>query len=314
MDSNAVDNLKSELTNLKKEALTHFEGLGTMANENDSHLIVDGEAVPVWNLLTSAQRDGAHALRSKVAGFGVRLLEAVRISPLMEQADEEEIRTLLRKMSASLALKSYQYTAPQVVSDEDRVLGMVPAEQSEHARAPTDCVESFENCCNRLRDRMQLLAPPSHALAQAIVSTQIPAIQKYRPNTAFIMMQIDEKQPKLEDVKNCIKEIFKEFGIDAVRSDEIEHSDVITQRILDEITTSEFSIADLTGERPSVYYELGYAHASGKRPILFREEGTKLHFDLLVHNVPAYKNTTDLKAKLRARLSAMLGRTPGKEK
>ena len=225
MDSNAVENLKSELASLKKEALTHFEGLGTMAREDHAHLIVDGTAVPVWNLLTSTQRDEAHALRSKVAAFGVRLLEAVRISPLMEQADEEEIRTLLRKMSASLALKSYEYTAPQAVSDEDRVLGMVPAEQSEHVRAPIHCVQSFENCCNRLRDRMQLLAPPSHALAQAIVSAQMPAIQKYRPNTAFIMMQIDEKQPKLEDVKNCIKEIFKEFGIDAVRSDEIEHSD-----------------------------------------------------------------------------------------
>ncbi|SRR5258708_2429002 len=314
MDTNAVDKLESELSSLKKEALAHFESLGTMAKEDHAHVIVDGKAVPVWNLLTDAQRREAHELRSKVAAFGVRLLEAVRISPLMEQADEEEIRTLLRKMSASVALKSYEYTAPQVVSDEDRVLGIVPAEQTEHVRAPIHCVQSFESCCNRLRDRMQLLAPPSHALAQAIVSTQMPAIQKYRPNTAFIMMQIDENQPRLEDVKNCIKEIFGEFGIEAVRSDEIEHSDVITQRILDEITTSEFLIADLTGERPSVYYELGYAHASGKRPILFREEGTRLHFDLLVHNVPAYKNTTDLKTKLRSRISAMLGRAPGKEK
>jgi hypothetical protein len=79
MDSNAVDNLKSELESLKKEALTHFASLGTMAKEDHGHLIVDGKAVPVWNLLTSVQKDEAHALRSKVAAFGVRLLEAVRI-------------------------------------------------------------------------------------------------------------------------------------------------------------------------------------------------------------------------------------------
>jgi len=141
--------------------------------------------------------------------------------------------------------------------------------------------------------------------------SQTPETEKYelKRNTAFILMAMDPDNPELEDVYRTIKDVCASYGINAYRADEIEHQDRITDLILFEIKTCEFLIADLSYERPNVYYEIGYAHANNKRPILYRKRGTRLHFDLSVHNVPEYRNITELRELLTKRLESILGRS-----
>lgn len=145
---------------------------------------------------------------------------------------------------------------------------------------------------------------PSYAKFESDVSTE----NEDKKDTAFVLMAMDPNIYELEDVYHTIKDVCASFGINAYRADEIEHQDRITDMILSEIESCEFLIADLSYERPNVYYEIGYAHALDKRPILYRRTGTRLHFDLAVHNVPEYKNVTELKELLNKRFEAILGR------
>lgn len=308
MDASQVDDLRAEFISIRDEAIAFFVDARKTAVIATKDLYRDPS--DDWHRLNPEQKQTAEQIRQKLAGFGHRLIDLARKSPLLESVDEVEIRRALRSMSASLLLKEYEFRESYVIAEEDRVHGIAPAHHDETPDSAENSSRRFKQLAREILHKMDFLAPSPENLTRAMVSSQVPGVHKYRTNTAFIMMQIDKANAALEDVKNCIKEGFKEFGIEARRSDEIEHSDVITQRILDEIATSEFLVADLTGERPSVYYELGYAHALGKRPILYRAEGTKLHFDLLVHNVPEYRNITELKSLLRQRLSFVTNKTP----
>jgi hypothetical protein len=174
---------------------------------------------------------------------------------------------------------------------------------------------AFED--ERQRSVQPFMAPSGFPLESLVPwQSEIPArVQTtYWRNTAFIMMWMDRSRPELDDVSNAIKDVCSEYGIKAIRADDVEHQDRITDVVLENIRESEFLIADLSGERPNVYYEIGYAHAIDKRPILYRKGGTPLHFDLSVHNVPDYRNVSHLKEQLRHRFETLLGRKPKAQK
>ncbi|MCY4533301.1 MAG: hypothetical protein OXC84_13390 [Gammaproteobacteria bacterium] len=253
-----------------------------------------------WESLSEESLAEAEKLRSTIMELSVDIAGAARASPMLAEADMQELRLSTRQMLANVRFREYRHSGVYVHHDEDMVLGVDPPSHEYLMVRDTAAARMlFDEASAKILDLVDLLSP-TDATESAHLNTS-----NYRPNTAFIMMAIDSSKPELEDIRNSIKEVFKKFGIHAITAEDIEHEDAITARILDEIDTSEFHIADLTYERPNVYYEVGYAHARNKRVILYRKKGSKLHFDLAHRNCPEYENATALKKKLRMRLEAM---------
>jgi len=76
----------------------------------------------------------------------------------------------------------------------------------------------------------------------------------------------------------------------------------------DLIDDAEFIVCDLSGERPNVYYELGYAHGSGNeaaRILLIAKRDTHLHFDIAPLRVEFYESTEHLRSIISSKLKVM---------
>jgi hypothetical protein len=309
-----IDTLRERLNHLGREADEHFglvDNWISDAAHPDRELEYKYRNNPLWACVDAQHRAVAVRISDTFAELVNDIVVALKDSSLTSESDLKDLRIALREVLSSLKFRRFRHWDAHAVSDEDRFLYVEPAGQEEDDISLSEAHRAFARAFQKIEQLSKLIFPSGTPLATAIARSGSDLVKRYRPNTAFIMMWISKDHPELDDVKECIKNGFKEFGIEAVRSDEIEHQGVITERILDEISSSEFQIADLTGERPSVYYEVGYAHAIGKRPILYRKAGTPLHFDLSVHNAPEYENIRDLHEKLRNRLSAITNRSIG---
>jgi hypothetical protein len=95
---------------------------------------------------------------------------------------------------------------------------------------------------------------------------------------AFVLMPFD---PKFDDLyKFGIKEPAAELGINAERVDEQLFREGILERIYRQIDVADIIVAEMTGQNPNVFYEVGYAHGKGKLCILSTASADDIPFDL----------------------------------
>jgi len=310
------DSLRQSLRELSESAEAYFAEVCQLPGMDESHDPAGGifsgpkfwEPNYFWTQLPEAMQNRALALIDQALPLCAALSDGARASALTGTEDIHDVKVAAKAIRSALRLRKFQYRRADVIHDEGTVLGFQPAEQSESTSVPPlRALDEFRTAVSDLNAVLRLIEAAPPARSQEV---QSPIAARYRTGTAFIMMWMDPKHPDLADVADTVRSVFRSFGIRAVRADDIEHEGVISERVLNEIRTTEFLFADLTGTRPNVYYEVGFAHALDKRVLLFRKSGTAIHFDLAAYNCPEYENLRDLRDKLTRRLVGITNRNP----
>lgn len=310
-----IKTLSNELQKLKETAEDFFSLASTSCDNDNSPpwMAATRGTNNYWEMLDDNVQHTSRILQKNLLPIISSLIPAVKASPLLNESDEKELGLCLKRMRAALRLRDFISWNTEVLHDEGVVLGVNPPGQSvDNPSTPKESRESFFQCHDQLAEMVEFLSVSPSTIPDGLPSRNPNLPNSYRPNTAFIMMRINPNNPDLDDVYDTYKKCFEKFRIKAIRADEIEHEDVITSRIIDEIKTSEFLVGDLTDERPSVYYEIGYAHSLGRRVIMYRKHGTSIHFDLAAYNCPEYKNMRELNDLLLKRLEQATNRKPEK--
>lgn len=131
----------------------------------------------------------------------------------------------------------------------------------------------------------------------------------------FVIMSFEMKDD-LEDYKAAVEQVCRDAGFEAIRTDTrpADNTHQIIDAIHDHIQTCGFVIADLTNERPNVYYEIGYAMGLSKKLILTAKQGEPVHFDLHGYNRIEWSGSENLKRQLKPvvkEFASSFGLSPG---
>jgi nucleoside 2-deoxyribosyltransferase len=110
----------------------------------------------------------------------------------------------------------------------------------------------------------------------------------------------------MEPAFEAIKAAAAAVGLRAQRVKDVAGDYKISDKMLMMIRQARFIVADLTHERPNVYFELGYARGLGKPVITIMREGGNVHFDVQDWTYLSYIDSRPLERDLIERFNLEL--------
>lgn len=145
---------------------------------------------------------------------------------------------------------------------------------------------------------------------KSVVNVVTPPPIKSR-HQVFVAMRFDNERERL--YKDVLTPTVQAANYSIIKVNDQEYEGSIIGKIVDDITDSTILIADLTGNRGGVYYELGIAKGLQLcnhpiRTILTCDkkffDDKKVHFDVQGDNIILYESDDDYKEKLSRRIQA----------
>jgi hypothetical protein len=130
------------------------------------------------------------------------------------------------------------------------------------------------------------------------------------PGKCFVAMWFDESMNEAYEA-GIFPALKHDCKMEPIKIDLVPHNDNIINKIIAEIRTCQFMVADFTGHRGGVYFEAGFAKGLGREVIMTcREDHVDgFHFDLRQFSRITWKYATDLREKLADKIKATIPRT-----
>lgn len=164
------------------------------------------------------------------------------------------------------------------------------------------------------------VTPNSRSEPGKIAERVIELIESLEPPAAFAVRLLNPDFPDYAAVDDFFAVVVKpvieeEYGYSLVVVDgkqAVEQSR-IDQDIFSKLRRSGLVIADLTGERPNCFLELGYALGRSARTIVTVRDGTKPPFDVTTYAAHVWKPTGDVierRARFREHIESVKARPP----
>jgi len=115
----------------------------------------------------------------------------------------------------------------------------------------------------------------------------------------FVACSLD---PDMDPVYDAVERAADAVGLRAARVRDFQSDCCVTDKMLALVRTASLVVADLSHDRPNVYFELGYARGLGKTVITIRRAGASPHLDVRELPYLEYMDSRPLEHQLRKRL------------